>query len=100
MKGKTLTKQDLVERIQEKTERPQQTTKADVEELLSIMKEAIKVDQKLLISNFGKFDAYDKASRLGRNPQTSESITLDPRRVCVFRISKNFKQELNPQGNK
>ena len=41
------------------------------------------------------FEAYDKASRKGRNPQTDEAITLPPRKVVVFRLSRKFRAELN-----
>ncbi len=93
----TLTKVDIVEEIYEKTERNRGEVKKQVEDLLGIMKEAIKNDYSLLISGFGKFEAYDKRSRKGRNPQTAETIILEPRTVCVFRLSRKFRAELNPQ---
>ncbi len=49
----------------------------------------------LLLSGFGKFDAYEKESRKGRNPQTAETITLPQRKVVVFRLSRKFREELN-----
>jgi len=68
-----------------------------VEHLLDLMKKAIKNDHALLISGFGKFEAYEKKPRKGRNPQTNESITLPGRKVVVFRLSRKFREELNPQ---
>jgi integration host factor subunit alpha len=56
----------------------------------------VKKDHALLISGFGKFEAYDKRARKGRNPQTSQTITLPPRKVVVFRLSRKFRSELNP----
>lgn len=93
---KTLTKADIVEAIYEKTENNRVDVKNVVENLLEIMKEAIKKDHALLISGFGKFECYDKASRKGRNPQTDEVITLPSRKVIVFRLSRKFRAELNP----
>ncbi len=93
----TLTKADIVEEIYERTERNRAEVKKQVEDLLFIMKESIKKDYSLLISGFGKFEAYDKRARKGRNPQTEESIILDPRTVCVFRLSRKFRAELNQQ---
>ena len=90
---KTLTKADIVERIYESTDKNRVDVKNVVEKLLEIMKNAIKKDNALLISGFGKFEAYDKASR--RNPQTDEAITLPPRKVVVFRLSRKFRAELN-----
>ncbi len=93
--GKTLTKAEIVEAIYEKTDKNRSDVKNIVEKLLEVMKGAIKKDDALLISGFGKFEAYDKNARKGRNPQTDETITLDPRKVVVFRLSRKFRTELN-----
>ena len=95
MTGKTLTKAEIVDAIYEKTERNRGEVKNIVESLLRITKQAIKKDQALLISGFGKFEAYAKKARRGRNPHTDETITLPPRRVIVFRLSRKFRAELN-----
>jgi len=97
MNGKTLTKAEIVDAVYEKTDRNRAEVKGIVESLLKIMKLAIKKDHALLISGFGKFEAYDKKARKGRNPQTDETITLPPRKVVVFRLSRKFRSELNPQ---
>lgn len=93
--NRALTKADIVEAIYEKTERNRADVKNTVEILLGLMKKAIKEDSALLISGFGKFEAYGKDARKGRNPQTDEAITLPPRKVVVFRLSRKFRAELN-----
>lgn len=97
MSEKTLTKAEIVEKIYEKTGLNRMDIKEYVDNLISLMKEAIKKDEELLMSGFGKFESYHKDARRGRNPQTDETITLPPRRVCVFRISRKFRGELNEQ---
>ena len=97
MSGKTLTKADIVDYIYERTERNRAEVKNIVESLLDLMKNSIKKDHSLLVSGFGKFEAYSKKARKGRNPQTNETITLPPRKVVVFRLSRKFRQEINPQ---
>ena len=97
MSGKTLTKADIVDSIYEKTDRNRGDVKKIVENLLRIVKQAVKKDESLLISGFGKFEAYAKKARRGRNPHTDESITLPPRKVVVFRLSRKFRSELNPK---
>ena len=91
----TLTKADIIDEVHEKTDRTRWEARKHVESLLSIMKTAIVRDHALLISGFGKFEAYAKKARKGRNPATSEAITLEPRKVVVFRLSKKFRGELN-----
>jgi integration host factor subunit alpha len=93
--SKTLTKADIVEAIYEKTDKNRAEVKKLVEKLLTIMKQAVKKDRTLLISGFGKFEAYGKEARKGRNPKTDATITLPPRRVVVFRLSRKFRAELN-----
>lgn len=92
----TLTKAGIVDYIYERTDKNRAEIKDLVETILDIMKSAVKKDHALLISGFGKFEAYDKRARKGRNPQTSQTITLPPRKVVVFRLSRKFRAELNP----
>ncbi|MBQ9405774.1 MAG: HU family DNA-binding protein [Desulfovibrio sp.] len=93
---KTLTKADIVDCIYESSSKNRSEVKLVVEKLLAIMKKAIKEERALLITGFGKFECYDKASRKGRNPQTEEIITLPSRKVTVFRLSRKLRDELNP----
>lgn len=93
--NRALTKVDIVEAIYGQSDRNRAEVKNIVENLLQLMKQAIKKDHALLISGFGKFEAYDKNARMGRNPQTDEAITLPPRKVVVFRLSRKFREELN-----
>ncbi len=93
--NKTLTKAEIVDFIYEKTDLNRAEIKGHVETLLDLMKQSVKRDHSLLISGFGKFEAYDKRARKGRNPQTNETITLPPRKVVVFRLSRKFRSELN-----
>ncbi len=91
----TLTKASVVDYIYEKTDKNRAEIKELVESILDIMKESIKKDHAMLISGFGKFEAYDKKARKGRNPQTNDTITLPARKVVVFRLSRKFRAELN-----
>ena len=93
--NRALTKADIVEAVYEQTDRNRAEVKNIVESLLGLMKQAVKKDHSLLISGFGKFEAYDKNARKGRNPQTDEAITLPPRKVVVFRLSRKFRVELH-----
>ncbi len=96
--NKALTKADIVEAVYEKTERNRSEVKQIIENLLVLMKQSIKKDHSLLVSGFGKFEAYEKNARRGRNPQTDETITLPPRKVVVFRLSRKFRIELNGEA--
>ena len=96
MKEKSLTRATLVDSIYEKSNFNRTEAKEIVESLLDIMKTAIKKDNALLFSGFGKFEAYAKKARRGRNPKTCTDMTLPPRRVVVFRISRKLRDDFNP----
>lgn len=100
MHSPTLTKAKIIDAIYEKTDRNRSDIKDIVETLLDLIRYAIKKDHALLISGFGKFEAYDKKARRGRNPKTSDSIMLPPRKVVVFRLSRKFREELGEAGGR
>lgn len=97
--SRTLTKADIIEEIYNETGIAKPEARILVEDLLALMKKALKKDNSLLISNFGKFEVYDKLPRKGRNPQTCETIILSSRKVIVFRLSRKFRAELNDMTN-
>ena len=93
--GKALTKADIVENIYEQSSISRNDCKKIVESVINLMARAIAKDRAMLLSGFGKFECYAKKPRKGRNPQTSETLTLDARNVIVFRLSRKFREELN-----
>ena len=97
MKEKNLTRATLVDAIYTKSNFSWTESKELVESLLEIMKTAIKKDNALLFSGFGKFEAYAKKARRGRNPKTRKDMSLPPRRVVVFRVSRKLRADLNPE---
>ena len=99
MKEQNLTRATLVDSIYEQSNFNRTEAKEIVENLLDIMKTAIKKDNALLFSGFGKFEAYAKKARRGRNPKTCTDMTLPPRRVVVFRVSRKLRSDLNPKEN-
>lgn len=91
----TLTKSSIVNFIYERSRRNRTEIQGQIEALLDIMKTAIKKDSFVLMSGFGKFEAYAKHARKGRNPATGSALTLPPRKVVVFRLSRKLKAEIN-----
>jgi len=93
--GHPMTKADLVEVIQDNAD----MTKADafdaLEGLLKIIKTTLEGGEDLKIANFGKFEVRQKNARLGRNPQTGEAITIEPRQIVTFRPATLLKKCLN-----
>ncbi len=92
---RTLTKADVVHSVRELTGLSWGEASGLVESLLEVMKETLEAGDSLKISAFGSFLVRVKRARRGRNPQTSEQITITPRRVLTFKPSLVFRQALN-----
>lgn len=69
-----------------------------VNQIIDIIKERLKADGKVLISNFGRFSVRQKRERKGRNPKTGEEVMITPRKVVTFHPSPAFRAKLNEDG--
>ena len=90
-----MTKADLVELIYERVGSSKREAGEAVETVFSIVRECLRRGEKVKISGFGSFLVKEKRARRGRNPQTGEPITIDPRRVLSFKASQVLKESVN-----
>lgn len=95
LKGKTITKAELIEQVYEKIGFSKKEAADLVELIFDLMKETLEKGEKIKISGFGNFVVRGKKSRVGRNPQTGQSIEISARRVLTFRPSQVLKNALN-----
>jgi integration host factor subunit alpha len=90
-----LTKEDLVNSVRNHLDLTKAESDQLVESLLEIIKSTLENGEDVMISGFGKFCVKEKKDRRGRNPQTGEALTLDARRVVVFRCSSVLRERIN-----
>ena len=91
----TMTKADIVENVYEKIGFSKKEASELVEMVFSELKKTLCEGEKVKISGFGNFVVREKKSRVGRNPQTGDQITISARRVLTFRPSQVLKAMLN-----
>ncbi len=91
----TMTKADIVEKVYDKIGFSKKEASELVEMVFKELKQSLCVGDKVKISGFGNFFVRDKKSRIGRNPQTGDQITISARRVLTFRPSQVLKAMLN-----
>jgi integration host factor subunit alpha len=94
----TLTKDRIIESVQEEQGMPKTRAAAVVEKTLEIIKSALANGEDVLISGFGKFNVREKRERVGRNPATGARLTLPSRRVLTFSVSPVLRKRLNGSG--
>lgn len=73
------------------------TTKTEaalaVETTFNAIGEALRTDEKVVISNFGTFRVKYRRARSGRNPKTGAAVSVPERKSVRFKASRNL---LNP----
>ena len=90
-----MTKIELAKQLHQELGIKQKEAADHVEALLDLIKETLATGENVKISGFGIFEVRDKNARRGRNPQTGESITIEPRRVLTFKPSAILKDGIN-----
>ena len=91
----TLTKDDIVKKVQLETGFTKKMSKDHIETLLEIIKKSLESDEDVLISGFGKFCVNAKKERRGRNPATGSDMILAARNVVTFKCSGKLRTKIN-----
>ncbi len=90
-----MTKADIVESLYQKVGFSKKEAADLVELVFDSLKATLSQGQKIKISGFGNFVVREKRSRVGRNPQTGQSIEISARKVLTFRPSQVLRAEVN-----
>ena len=99
-----MTKAEIVESVYTKIGFSKKESSDIVELIFDCLKKTLEKGEKIKISGFGNFVVREKRRRMGRNPQTGQSIEITARRVLTFRPSQVLKAAINkeelPEGFK
>jgi integration host factor subunit alpha len=90
-----MTKADLVNKIFEQIGGTKKEAADLIEKLFDAMKNTILEGDSIKISGFGNFIVRTKKPRIGRNPQTGETIEISARRVLTFKPSQVLRDAVN-----
>lgn len=90
-----MNKAELISKVAEKLGYTKKDTSAVVDVVFDVIKEGVVLGEEVSISGFGKFGVTERAAREGRNPQTSEKISIPASKAPKFKASKVFKEAVN-----
>ena len=94
--AKKMTKAELVRLVAEKMELPTKQSAAFFEFLATTAIQETKKNGEFTIPGLGKLVKAQRAARLGRNPQTGESIKIKAKTTVKFRVAKAAKDSIAP----
>jgi DNA-binding protein HU-beta len=90
-----MTKAELVELMAEEAG----LTKADatraLDAFVSGVTKSLKKGNKVTLVGFGTFEARKRDARMGRNPQTGETVKIAARNVVAFKAGSKLKDAIN-----
>jgi integration host factor subunit beta len=93
---RNMTKSDLIEIL---SERQSLLNYRDVELavklILEQMSESLSSGDRIEIRGFGSFTLHHRPARVGRNPKSGESVTLDEKYVPHFKPGKELRDRVN-----
>jgi integration host factor subunit beta len=92
-------KSELIQQIAEKNPH---LYHRDLERVVQTMLHAIVValsrGHRVELRGFGAFSVRERDARVGRNPRTGDSVSVDSKRVPFFKTGKELRQRLNTKG--
>ena len=89
-----LTKNEMVQQVQDKTGLTKKESMAGLDGLFEIIKGELSHGKPVMISGFGKWTVMKKKARKGRNPHTGKPITITARKVVTFKSSNVLRKDL------
>jgi DNA-binding protein HU-beta len=69
-------------------------TEKTLDTLLSSLLHVFEKGEGLTLRGFGNFEVKERAARVGRNPQTGESVEIPAHKVVTFKAGKDVKKAL------
>lgn len=89
-----MTKADLVEEVARRTGLTKKDIGQTVDGFITAIKNGLTEGKHIEIRGFGTFSVKDRKARTARNPRTGEAVPLPPRRVPVFKVSRELKNRV------
>ena len=99
MERKTLTRLDISEALYRHVGLSKHESAQMLESVLDQISNALIEGNSVKLSSFGTFTAKQKRERVGRNPKTGVTATINARRVVSFKPSKLMKERINKSDN-
>jgi len=88
--GCLLIKQDLIQRVVERTGLPRTKAEAAVDTIFDSMKKALSSGERIELRGFGVFNVRPRKTGIGRNPRTGAEVSIAPGKAVRFKPGKEL----------
>ena len=83
-------KQDLIQRVVERTGLPRTKAEAAVDVIFQAMKKALGEGERIELRGFGVFTVKPRKTGVGRNPRTGAEVSIAPGKAVRFKPGKEL----------
>ena len=84
-------KQDLIQRVVERTGLPRTKAESAVDAIFEAMKKALGDSDRIELRGFGVFTVKPRKTGVGRNPRTGTEVTIAPGKAVRFKPGKELQ---------
>ena len=88
-------KAEFVDAVAERGNMQKADAAAAVDAVLDTITDALKKGEQVTLVGFGTFLVRDRKARVGRNPQSGESIDIPASKAPAFKAGKGLKEAVN-----
>jgi DNA-binding protein HU-beta len=86
-----LIKQDLIQRVVERTGLPRIKAEAAVDAIFDAMKRSLTANDRIELRGFGVFTVKPRKTGVGRNPRTGAEVSITPGKAVRFKPGKDLQ---------
>ncbi len=90
-----MNKTDLIEIMAQAADIQKAAASRALDGFINAITNSLIKGESVVLTGFGTFDVVQRKSRIGRNPKTGEPVNIPAAKVPKFKVSKNFKEEIN-----
>jgi DNA-binding protein HU-beta len=83
-------KQDLIQRVVERTGLPRVKAEAAVDSIFEAMKAALGRGDRIELRGFGVFNVKPRKTGVGRNPRTGAEVSIAPGKAVRFKPGREL----------
>ncbi len=91
-----INKKDLIELLSKNQDQlPIRDIQLTVNTIINTMNKSLTSGERIEIRGFGSFSLHYRKPRIGRNPKTGATVTINESYVPHFKPGKNLKKQVN-----
>lgn len=91
-----MNKRELIKALSATLDVPESDASRFVESFEHIVRDTLAEGGEIMLVGFGKFHCKKQRARIGRHPQTGESIAIPARYLPAFSPGKQLKDAMHP----